>query len=124
MTRPRRPTIAPSIPATADKRPSDRITVGTDPAIASAIPAKFATCRDKIISIVHTIKTSPDKDSHRRLIRYLDELEANPEIAAAHQREITNARKALAEVLDREWKVILDATQKHEILRPMLFNLR
>lgn len=124
MTRPRRPTIAPIKPTADDKRPSDRITVGTDPAIASAIPASLATCRDKIISIVHKIKTSTDKDSHRRLARYLDELEATPEIAVAHQREITNARIALAAVLGHEWKIILEAAQSHEILRPMLFNLR
>ncbi len=121
--RPRRNTLIIGGPQekTRSQTP-DRVRVTTRDAVELSVPQAFAAHRDRIVAIVTAVNATPS-ESHEKLQQYLTALSNDVQLRERYHTEVAAARTMLGGIMGGNWKDIVAACKKHEILLPMLSSL-
>lgn len=100
----------------------DRVRVTTKDALTLSVPQAFAAHRERIVAIVTSVSSAPG-EGHEKLQQYLTALDNDAELKSQYDAEVSAARKMLGSIMGGNWKDIVAACRKHEILLPMLASL-
>lgn len=121
--RPRRHTLLLGGPLEKPRSQTpDRVRISTQDAVELSVPHRFAAHRNRIVAIVKLVNAT-SSESHEKLEAYLKALDSDPEFKATYHNEIIAARTMLGGVMGGNWKDILSASRKHDVLLPMIASL-